>query len=225
MSVALPWLVTRPDDVAPQPWRNGGGLTRELLAWPSREDWQLRLSVADIEADGPFSSFPGVQRWFCVLQGAGVELCIDGRPSRLQPGDPALGFEGSARTQARLLQGPTRDLNLMLRGPRGGLLPASPGQAWQPPGAPWGLYACVAGQLADASSAPAAVPTVAPAAVPTAPRDAAPRFSVHATLDADSLLACLALTGGPVQFLPSTTAHPSPCAGWWWWTQPSQDCR
>ena len=59
---------------APQPWRNGGGLTRELLAWPGSGDWVLRVSVADIEADGPFSAFPGIDRWFTVLSGAGVRL-------------------------------------------------------------------------------------------------------------------------------------------------------
>mgnify|MGYP000415291841 CR=1 FL=1 len=41
--------------MAPQPWRNGGGFTRELLAWPSADDWQLRISVAEIARDGAFS--------------------------------------------------------------------------------------------------------------------------------------------------------------------------
>ena len=41
----------------PQPWRNGGGVTRELLAWPAGGGWQVRVSVAEIEADGPFSPF------------------------------------------------------------------------------------------------------------------------------------------------------------------------
>ena len=61
-------------DCPPQPWRNGGGVTRELLAWPQAADWRLRVSVADIERDGPFSPFPGVDRWFAVIEGDGVEL-------------------------------------------------------------------------------------------------------------------------------------------------------
>ena len=61
-------------EIAPQPWRNGGGLTRELLAWPDAEAWQCRLSVADITRAGPFSAFPGVTRWFAVLEGEGVVL-------------------------------------------------------------------------------------------------------------------------------------------------------
>ena len=38
--------------VAPQPWRNGGGRTRELLAWPDAQAWSVRISLAEIEAEG-----------------------------------------------------------------------------------------------------------------------------------------------------------------------------
>ena len=65
-------------DSAPvTPWRNGGGVTRELLAWPNPADWRLRISVADIAADGPFSAFPGVRRWFTLLSGEGVAQLAD----------------------------------------------------------------------------------------------------------------------------------------------------
>ena len=133
-------------DARPQPWRNGGGSTRELLAWPPAGDWQLRLSVADINADGPFSVFDGVQRWFVVLQGAGVALTIDGQPRLQRPADAPLHFDGAARTDCRLLGGPTRDLNLMLRQRPGGLQQARPGQAWRPPGTVCGLFTRVAGR-------------------------------------------------------------------------------
>ena len=63
----MSWNAVRLDQVTAQPWRNGGGLTRELLAWPGGEDWRLRLSVAQVTQDGPFSQFGGVQRWFSVL--------------------------------------------------------------------------------------------------------------------------------------------------------------
>ena len=139
-----PQLITVAETEA-QPWRNGGGLTRELLAWPSPQDWQLRLSVADIAADGPFSSFDGVQRWFVVLQGAGVALTTSGRAHVQSMADAPLKFDGGAATHCRLLDGPTRDLNLMLRQRRGGLLQAWPGQGWQPPGAVCGLFTRVAG--------------------------------------------------------------------------------
>ena len=105
--------VVRLDDVAPQPWRNGGGVTRELLKWPDADDWILRLSVADIEADGPFSAFPGVQRWIVALTGVGMEL---GEPFnvQLEPGLPVYSFDGRFAPMCTLTDGPTKDLNLMI---------------------------------------------------------------------------------------------------------------
>ena len=50
--------LVRVDAVAAVPWRNGGGVTRELLAWPDPRDWLLRVSVAEISASGPFSQLP-----------------------------------------------------------------------------------------------------------------------------------------------------------------------
>ena len=39
------------------------------------DDWTLRISVADIDADGPFSPFPGITRWFAVLDGRRRRAC------------------------------------------------------------------------------------------------------------------------------------------------------
>jgi hypothetical protein len=112
--------VVRLADCPYVPWRNGGGRTRELLAWPSAQEWQVRVSVAEIEADGPFSAFPGIDRWFAVLDGAGVILTLPSGERIVRPGDRALAFSGAAAPGCRLIDGPTRDLNLMLRrGARG----------------------------------------------------------------------------------------------------------
>lgn len=102
-------------DCPPTPWRNGGGLTRELLAWPPAADWQLRVSVADIGRSGPFSPFPGVDRWFAVIDGDGVELALPGGKVCVGPDDAPLRFDGEAAPACRLLHGPSRDLNLMHR--------------------------------------------------------------------------------------------------------------
>lgn len=106
----------------PQAWRNGGGTTREMLAWNGREplasaaaQWLLRVSVADIDADGPFSRFEGIDRRFAVLEGEGVELIIAGRERIIQRGDPPTAFAGEVEVGCRLLSGSTRDLNLMVR--------------------------------------------------------------------------------------------------------------
>lgn len=137
--------------VAPQRWRNGGGWTRELLAQPAGDEWRVRVSVADIEADGPFSSFPGVQRHFAVLDGAGVELVVDGTTRRAARGDNAVAFAGGAATTCRLIDGPTRDLNLMIRVAQGAMLPVTPGQSWAPTAPSCGLFATGAGQCRGAA--------------------------------------------------------------------------
>lgn len=107
------------DRVEPQPWRNGGGRTRELLAWPKRDDWCVRISVADIERDGPFSPYPGVERWFAVLDGAGVLLKLPDGAHSLDADSAPLHFRGEDAPACTLRDGPTRDLNLMSPRQRG----------------------------------------------------------------------------------------------------------
>jgi environmental stress-induced protein Ves len=100
-------------DCPAQPWRNGGGLTRELLAWPAAADWLVRVSVARIAQDGVFSPFPGMRRWFSVVHGAGVQLTLPQGEVTLTPADAPLAFDGEVAPMCRLLEGPTEDLNLM----------------------------------------------------------------------------------------------------------------
>lgn len=137
--------------VQPQPWRNGGGVTRELLAWPpgSGGGWLVRVSVADIERDGPFSAFPGVQRWFTVLEGAGVVLGFAGHEQALTTTSAPLGFDGAAAPACRLIGGATRDLNLMVRheAGRARMLPAMPGEPAPAPARWQGLYTATAAVL------------------------------------------------------------------------------
>ena len=145
-------------DVPPQPWRNGGGVTRELLTWPPAADWQLRLSVAEVQRSGPFSAFPGVERWFAVLEGEGVELVWPGRVVVLRAGDAPCRFDGGQAPDCRLLGGATRDLNLMLHGARGGLWPAVPGLDWQADCTQAGLFTRDALQVQAADTPPFALP-------------------------------------------------------------------
>lgn len=107
-------LLIRLDTVAPQAWRNGGGTTRELFVWPTGSPWRWRISVADITQDGPFSAFDGVDRCFAVLQGGGVRLALPGAQALdLRTDSAALAFAGEAAPDCHLLDGATRDLNLM----------------------------------------------------------------------------------------------------------------
>ena len=97
-------------------WLNGGGWTREIFAWPHPENWEWRLSVADIEQGGPFSVLAGVDRTIALLQGNGFALTVENLPtvtitSPYKPFD----FRGDLATNCSLLNGPVQDLNLMVR--------------------------------------------------------------------------------------------------------------
>ena len=107
------WQVVALDAAPPQPWRNGRGVTRELLAWPDAVAWRVRMSVADITAPARFSRYDGIERWFAVVQGAGVALHWDGAERLLTRAHAPLSFTGSAAMYCTPLDGSTRDFNLM----------------------------------------------------------------------------------------------------------------
>ncbi len=140
-------LTVHAEQVAPQAWRNGGGRTRELLARPAGGEWKLRVSLAEIDADGPFSAFPGVQRWFAVAQGAGVRLGFAGGERTLALGDAPLCFDGADAPGCALVDGPTRDLNLMLRGGTGAMRAVEAGQWWREAFTERGLFTLGAGRV------------------------------------------------------------------------------
>lgn len=99
-------------------WRNGGGWTREIHAEPARDgaDWDWRLSIAEITADGPFSTFPGIDRELVLLSGEGLRLRFaDGPAVELRPPYERHHFPGEAAVHGELLDGPTQDFNLMWR--------------------------------------------------------------------------------------------------------------
>ncbi|MFF9342488.1 HutD family protein [Streptomyces sp. NPDC014773] len=97
-------------------WRNGGGATREIACRPAgAEEFGWRASVADIERDGPFSAFPGVDRAFTVLSGDGVRLTAPGAFDRTVRAEEPLAFPGDLELTAALRGGACRVLNLMVR--------------------------------------------------------------------------------------------------------------
>ncbi len=79
-------------------------------------DWDWRLSIAEIEQDARFSMFPGVERELVLLGGAGLRLRFDdGQSCLLEPPHGRLRFAGERAVTGELIDGHTRDFNLMWR--------------------------------------------------------------------------------------------------------------
>ena len=97
------------------PWRNGGGVTREVVVGGSGsdpQDFDWRVSIADVNAPGSFSQFPGVDRVITLVEGTRMDLVIDGVEHVLGLHD-LLSFDGASQASSTLPAGPTRDLNVM----------------------------------------------------------------------------------------------------------------
>ncbi len=108
-------ILQRASERAAVPWRNGLGVQYEIACDGSLpDDWTWRLSTADITQDVSFSSFPGVTREFCVAEGNGVILNINGVDHRCEPRSVTT-FRGDDVVFATLIDGPMRALNLMVR--------------------------------------------------------------------------------------------------------------
>jgi uncharacterized protein len=93
-------------------WRNGGGVTRTIASGASGES-QWRISLAEVERNGPYSRFEGVDRISLVLRGAGVTLCDERSAVSLKPFEAA-GYDGDAQWNATLIDGPVTALNVMI---------------------------------------------------------------------------------------------------------------
>ena len=100
------------------PWKNGGGATVEIAVFPvgaGLDDFEWRVSMAEVETPGPFSVFPGIDRAIAILEGT-LRLDIAGRdPITLRPGDAPLSFGADLPTIGTPVGGAVRDLNVMTR--------------------------------------------------------------------------------------------------------------
>jgi uncharacterized protein len=99
-------------ELAEVPWKNGGGVTREIAAERKSDAIVWRLSIADVASDGPFSKFENLRRILTVTQGQGMELV--GATGVLQA-DLAVPvvFDGNLEIVSRLKDGPVRDFNVI----------------------------------------------------------------------------------------------------------------
>ena len=107
-----------------QPWRNGGGVTRELASHSASTSsaespgpdggWDWRVSIADVSKAGDFSAFPGMDRVLTVVEGELLLLSVDGAEHPLEKYRP-FRFSGDAAAAGALPTGDIRDLNVITR--------------------------------------------------------------------------------------------------------------
>jgi environmental stress-induced protein Ves len=108
--------VIRQADFTAIPWKNGGGITREVWRVPAAGRFSCRLSVAQIDRAGPFSDFAGYERTLVLLRGAGVRLSFGGgQAAALRDIGAWVAFDGGMATDCDLAGGgPCTDLNFMV---------------------------------------------------------------------------------------------------------------
>jgi hypothetical protein len=121
-------------DLKSQPWRNGGGVTRELAshrvpssgtdsadgassdngAYSDNGAWDWRVSIADVTKAGDYSAFPGMERLLTVVEGELLLLSVDGTEHPLEKYRP-FRFPGGAASSSALPTGDVRNLNIITR--------------------------------------------------------------------------------------------------------------
>jgi environmental stress-induced protein Ves len=111
--------IIRYAELKAHPWRNGGGVTREVARHsrtPSALDnsWDWRVSIAEVSKAGPFSAFAGMDRVLTVIDGELLLLSVDGAEHPLEKYRP-FRFSGDAAAAGALPTGDIRDLNVITR--------------------------------------------------------------------------------------------------------------
>lgn len=99
------------------PWKNGRGITEDVLLLPpgsGHDDFEIRVSLAPIVEEGPFSSFPGIDRRITRLSRERLSLVFDDREVALERLVP-LHFDSVLAPRSRLPDGPAKVINVMTR--------------------------------------------------------------------------------------------------------------
>ncbi len=82
---------------------------------PELDEFEWRLSMAEVASDGAFSRFEGIDRTLCLLDGSGIILSFADRDVEITTEAGPFSFPGEMAVAARLLGGPILDLNVMTR--------------------------------------------------------------------------------------------------------------
>lgn len=103
-------------------WKNGLGKTTELAIHPpgaGSDDFEWRVSIAQLDASAPFSVYPGIERCLAVLQGE-MAMVRQSQPPlpmpvTLTPNSQPIRFSGSDLVEGQVLRGPVLDFNVMCK--------------------------------------------------------------------------------------------------------------
>ncbi|UGS90160.1 HutD family protein [Ralstonia wenshanensis] len=106
------------DAMRRMPWKNGGGVTTEIAIAPAGatlDNFDWRVSTAQVDAAGPFSRFAGIDRSLAVIAGGRLTMHrADFEAVMLAPGEAPVRFPGEADVHATL-DAPLSDFNVMTR--------------------------------------------------------------------------------------------------------------
>jgi uncharacterized protein len=119
--------IIRYSELAVIPWKNGAGVRRDLLSGELSEPqsstvanstWMIGL--ADLNQNAPFSSYPGVSRWFMPIGNGRLTLVFKvgeaNHPVALHGTSDAHFFSGDDEVTMLLHDGPMKALNVMTTG-------------------------------------------------------------------------------------------------------------
>ena len=100
-------------------WKNDMGWTTELAQLPRPDaegDFDWRVSIAEVDSDCAFSSFPGIDRSLMLLDGDGIEMSGEDFPTQtLRARGQVARFRGEQSLHCRVIGAPSRDFNAMTR--------------------------------------------------------------------------------------------------------------
>lgn len=107
--------IVSPAEFRTQPWKNGRGVTHEIVPLPDSEAYEVRISLADDSVPRPFSRFPGYRRWSFLAGLAPIVLDVAGRTHELIAIGDHIEVGGDVAIRCTLPSGPTRLLNFFVR--------------------------------------------------------------------------------------------------------------
>lgn len=109
--------IVAPDQFTTTPWKNGQGSTMQLAIndGATVDDFNWRISIADVIEDGAYSSFEGYMRHLTVIDGKGTELTHNATQTELVEPFMSSAFDGGCQTLGKVVGGPIKNFNVMTK--------------------------------------------------------------------------------------------------------------